>query len=420
MPNNAFYIVEEFLRSNDPQARKNALTALAVMDEDAECIERLGAVAVADADEGVRRRAVEEIVSLPDAALPHATRVLHAGLADEEKGQKAYAALGRLKGLGKSVPAGIPLSPLARLRRAWMMNSYLNPVRNMAYVTRAWKHGLIGAVASLVVLWPFYVLQAQWRKDAAILLPVLLILLAVLTCILATPRTTPINLYLDRKAAFVTETLPPVIFTLPLSILFIVLASTSYSQSGAYLALAASLPLAVGVVRAATLLSFGVVRRRRLNIAFQVCVAVATIFLLVATYNYVIWRDQPSVTWQPEPQIQVYDPDHDGPEPPQVAHSHVYYPQTYANYLGVEAMWVCLLPVAGALALAFASIDKVSPPVRPVAGRRGAVFSGITLGLSLALLAAILLVGRSNPEGVVNINGTFNGLRSLKAARDAK
>jgi hypothetical protein len=418
MPNNAFYIVEEFLRSNDAQSRKNALTALALMDDDKESIGRLGEVALADADEGVRRRAVEEIVSLPEAALPSALKVLRKGLSDESNGQKAYAALGHLKSLGKELPEDIPLSLLSRLKLAWAMSFFLYPVRNnLAYRARVWKPTLIGATIFVALLGFFYARQVKWGQEDYFVYLILMILLCVLTCFFVTQRTTPINLYLDRKMGSLVEIATSVVLSLNASIiLFLIYLLGSYNSDWALFTVVLALPVAVGVTRAATLLSFGVIQRRRPNIALQVCVAVATAFLLLTAFNFYIWQSQPVVKTALEQHISRYDPDGDGPQPVQVS-SYPIGGEVKPEYRAVQALWGCLLPLIGVMALAFASIDKKSPPVQPIAGRAGVAFSAITVGLAIALLATILTVGRTNNTRAVNINDTFEGLKKLSEVR---
>lgn len=413
MTHKALPIVDEFLRSGDAQARKNALTALALMSDDEESVRRLADAALVDPDDGACARAVEEIVSLPEPALQTALNTLRHGLRDEAKGQRAYAALGRLKSLGKHLPKRLPLPLAARLRFAWAMNTFLYPARNLSYRVRALRQSLIGALLSTAILWPFYAIQADWDRQANIIYSILVFLLAALTGVLATQQTTPINLYLDRKAASLVETLASVIFTVPVSLLLLLLAAILglLGPSDDIMAVVFSLMLgvlvAVGVTRAATILSFGVLRRRRANAVFQVCVAVGTVFLLLAALNFYVWRDDTVVATVSEV------PD--------------YYPEELRDrmtmqpsYRIVQALWVCLLPVAFTSAYAFASIDKKSPPVRPIAGRAGVAFGVVTITLSLALLAAIVTVGRKHPAAAVNINATFEGIKALVIAREQK
>jgi hypothetical protein len=417
MPNNAYFLVEQFLRSSDPQSRRNALTALALMDDD-ESIGRLCKVALTDEDESVRKRAVEEIVSLPETALPRALGVLHASLKDETNGQRAYAVLGQLKGLGRVSGEKTGLSLYSRVRLAWMMNSYLNPSRSFTYRVRVWKPALGAAAAFILVLVPFYAMQARWPKENYILYPILIFLLSVLTSILTTQRTTPINLYLDRKAGAFVEIVTPLILSsivwIPIILILTVDGRPGYRYM--FLALMLGVSVTAAVTRAATLLSFGVIRNPRKNSGFQLCVAFAVIFLLLAVVNFVVWSNNPNI--MKEETYTTYDSEHSE------YLTQTGYFQPVEAYGAVEVLWIYLLPLAGALAASLASIDKKSPPVEPVAGRFGVAFSSTTVGLSAALLVAIILVGRHNPAVVndkgtfatVNINGTFEGLKKVLAS----
>lgn len=416
MSNNAFYIVEEFLRSHEPQARRNALSALALM-EDEKSVGRLCAVALGDEDEGVRRRAADEIVSLPDGPLSYAIGVLRDGLQDEAQSQRAYAVLGRLQSLGKRSPGRLELSLLARLRRAWAMNIYLEPTRNYPYRVRAWQPALIGATFFAVLLSPFFGIQAEWAQADYIGYPFLMILLSVLTCIFATQRATPINLYLDRKAAFLVETAAVFIFSLLISALLFLVALLDFfsGEDTQWFSLIFGVPVVAAATRAATLFSFGVVRGRRTNLAFQVCVAFATVFLLLAAFNFFIWQINPRVMTPPVVYQGRYEPDDAVPEAVRAVNTRILYGEVVSQYRAVQSMWVFLLPLAGAAAFVFASVDKKSPPVGPVAGRAGVAFSVAAVGLSAALLGATLAVGRGR-TGAVNLNSTFEGLKRLAAS----
>lgn len=410
MRHNAFYIVDEFLRSDNPQERKNALTALALMADDRQCLNKLVEVALADPDAGAYKRAVEEIESLPDRELDNAMTALEAELGEEFKGQRAYAALGYLKSKGKqrfSFFSGLdlPVSLWARLRLAWAMNAFLYPARTVAFRLRAWKPSLVGALIAVVTLLPFFLIQAKWARDDYLLVPIPVIVLAVLTGVFATQLTTPINLYYDRRVAFLVETLSAMILTLPVTVVLFVF-GLLFTGTEEYVRLLRIvswvmlwLVIVVGVARAATILSFGVTRHRRVNIFIQACVALAVVFLLLTALNFLIWRESPEVV--------------------------AYYtvnrrPVLNYNYAVIQILWVCFLPVALAVASAFASIDKKSPPVSPVAGRAGIPFILLTIGLSMLLLAGVLVVGRRHHRAVaVNMNGLFDGLEKLWAERGA-
>jgi hypothetical protein len=391
MPHSAFYIVEEFLRSRDAQARKNALTALAVLDRDEDTIERLAKVALNDADDGVRRRAVEEIVSLSDEALPRAVKVLQDTMADPSRRQTAYALLGHIKSLGRALPkASSFLSLPARLRLAWAMNKYTYPVRNWPFRFRTWKPALIGATLSyIVVLLSFYKIS-NWETDSYYGMSFSIATLAVTVCAFAIRHTTPFNLYFDRHAAFIVEIAGAMLYSIAaylMLLLFVVPISKQWGDTG-FLVLLIGLPLMIGFTRAATLLSYGVVKHRWTNIAFQGAVSAASIFLLLAAVNFILWKIYPVVGEQQEKTFKL--------EP---------------AYQVMESFWVLLLPIGVAAALSFAMIDNKSPFRHTVAGRLSKYLSYTTILLYVILLTFILGLGRrGSPYRGVNINATFDRL----------
>jgi hypothetical protein len=408
MANSAYDIVDELLRQDSAQVKKNAVTALAVMDDDQTSMRRLAEVALADADEGVRARALEEIVALPDGGFAHAARVLEEGLAEGGQRQRAYAALGYLRSLGRRVPGRVPFSLPARVKSAWLMNPYLYPVRTFPYRVRSWKAALSGSLACLLLLWPLYLVQSDWYPQTAVFGFMLLPLLAVLVCVLATQRTTPINLYHQRKIAFLIEVVTSFLFTIPVAVpLFIILWFFSQgtgryigSAEMAFLALISGIPPAVGLARAATLFSFGVFKGRRSNLLFQVVVAAAMVFLALAAVNFLIWINDPKVgqSWR---------------MPDDVPH---FLDRLTDSYRMLETWWACLPALAVAAAAAFAAIDRKSPPHRPIAGRLGVVASFAAVGLSASLIMCILALGRGNVEKTVNINYTFMRLQAILRA----
>src|SRR3712207_3033598 len=92
-------IVDEFLRYPDPQMRKNAVTALALVESE-KAIRRLVEIALSDSEPQVRKRAEDEILRLDGQQAEWAVEALGAAMKDSERRLLAYAALGRLRSRG--------------------------------------------------------------------------------------------------------------------------------------------------------------------------------------------------------------------------------------------------------------------------------------------------------------------------------
>jgi hypothetical protein len=229
-------------------------------------------------------------------------------------------------------------------------------------------------------------------------------MLAVLAGLLATQHTTPINLYFDRPAGFLAEVagafVSVLLVEIPLLLLFVLYGIRG--DAGHLVALVFGVPLAVGVVRAATLLANGVARSRWLNTFLQVAASGATLFLLLVAVNFIFWKIDPAV-------IDVTKQ----------------YDDVNWLYQMMESLWMVLPPVGLAAAFAFARIDNKSPvpinpfaPARAFAGGWGRAFTYETMLLAVALLAIIWVVGRKDiPHKVVNINTTFERLSAMIAPR---
>lgn len=394
MPHSAFYIVEEFLRSRDPQMRKNALTALAVLGRDEDTIERLTKLALNDADEGVRQRAVDEIVSLSDEVLPRAVKVLQTAMANASWRQTAYALLAHLKSLGRSLPKpGSFLSLPARLRLAWAMNKYTYPVRKWNFRFRTWKASLVGGTLCMAVVFLSFSFSKSiyWKNSAYGGVLFWVPLLSVTASAFVARHATPFNLYFDRAAAFTVEIGVAILYSMATEILLLlwypIIESTPVGGEG-LLALLFGLPFMIGFTRAATLLSYGVLKRRWLNIVFQVAVSTALMFLLLAAVNLIFWKIQPVVGEQQGDYFELKP-----------------------LYQMLESLWLALLPVSVGVALSFAMIDNKSPLRLTRAGRLSKYFSYSIILLAAIMLILILFIGRreNSPRGV-NINPTFDRL----------
>src|ERR1700681_3657975 len=164
MASNALDLVEEFVRSDEPQLRKNALTALAVINNE-ESIRLIVMTALDDVDADVRKRAQDEMFrihgtgSLDDSPASdnkmyyrlqlssRLSRALSEG--NENTQQRAYALLGVLRSKGAFMPKPqiswgsdfwlLIVFIRRRFRLTAGMNPYFYPLRNWPYRIRGWQ-----------------------------------------------------------------------------------------------------------------------------------------------------------------------------------------------------------------------------------------------------------------------------------------
>ena len=89
-------IIEDVLRSGEPQLRRNGAVALAAAAS-RESLARLAGLALDDPDESVRACAEAEIQSLPADSAEHVAGVLFAALEKPAADVRSYALLGRVR-----------------------------------------------------------------------------------------------------------------------------------------------------------------------------------------------------------------------------------------------------------------------------------------------------------------------------------
>lgn len=352
MASNTLSIIEEFLRSGEPQIRRNAITALAVMN-DQDSVRLIIDTALKDPDAGVRRRAEEEILLLDEESQAGVTEALMESLKskDSQSQQLAYAFLARLKSRGMTL-TNVWLPWGSRMRLASSMNLHVYPARKWSYRLRGFRPGLLGTLAGLIFFVP-YVLNVlrpheSWTSFIRFIVATLTILLVgTLLAIFATQYTTPINLQLNRRTALLVEVLITTVCVIVGMYFFYLLISKILQDSPTLrangvdslnqLLLPLHLGLMAGAVRAGTIIAFGRFkvsrhfRSKSLNWVIQVAsgilvgFSVMTIILLIYSLG-------------------------NSPIPLDVR----------------IAAWLSFLATAVGLASAFANVDGEAPPQLPV------------------------------------------------------
>lgn len=336
-------LMEEFLRLGTPQIRKNALTALAVIN-DAESARLIATVAMEDDDVGVRRRAEEESLMLSSKLLQSVNDVFLKALTSPEfqKQQRAYAILGRLKSEGMVMPH--PRMPRGiRMRLAGSMSSYLYPVRSLSFRLRSWQPGLLGTLAGLIPFIVFivnYGLRNESKSYAAIIVSLFsffVLVVGTISAIFAAQFATPINLQLRPIAATLVELIAAFVSMLAggllLSILFGWIPLGFLHNDSVILLFVPLLALLAAVVRLGTILAFGRansfkrLRGKTSNWLIQILAGTAA-GSLIATGLYLMFSLGASRYELP----------------------------------AFKGIWLASLAVAVGLATAFAKIDSEAPP----------------------------------------------------------
>ena len=260
-----FLIANEYLQPGEPQqVRKNAVTALAALD-DHESREILAHNAVTESDPEVRQRMQSEIVKMPREASQKVLALVLRELEVPEKQGTAYTLLGELrnKGLSFTFP---PLPFSTRLRLAKTMRDYLYPNRSFRFHFRAVKGSLLGTLLAWLALLAFC-LSLQSTPDPGIVLVAGCLLAAVVSAA-GTLLASPAGLYADSKGGALLDTLVAGLATLGAAAV-VTLVSFALKSPSPYLWVVTA-PLVGAAVKAGTLGAFGLAKGEWLNRIIQI------------------------------------------------------------------------------------------------------------------------------------------------------
>jgi len=156
MNNNPLEIIIEFLNSETPQLRRNAMTALANL-HDSEAVKYMVQTALTDKDESVRARAEDELANLDEQSLAMLCKDFTARLKDKSERLPVYALLGRLR--AKSLH--LKLESLNWLRIFYLEFSlfkYVYPIRGWKFYLRSVMPAVKAALMAAVVYFIFFTL----------------------------------------------------------------------------------------------------------------------------------------------------------------------------------------------------------------------------------------------------------------------
>jgi hypothetical protein len=270
MNNLATTVVEEFLRSGTPQVRKNALTALSILNNDEETDKLIAETAIFDKDPDVNAQAERYVLSEPrSTAIKSLMRALDGDKPEYQ--QRAYTILGRLRNTGK---VKVPRVRLGWTTWMWLATAAYTsryPVRDWAFRLRGMKPGFFGTLCGGI---PFFIyVWLQFRpldsgESIIFSLSVLLILLlGTLISILGMQFITPVNVHLRREIALLVQMVLSFIVVFSGLLLILIVWSVLTGGGGlnrngrydpfAFLFFVFGFALLVAFVRLGTILAFG-------------------------------------------------------------------------------------------------------------------------------------------------------------------
>jgi hypothetical protein len=267
-------IVEEYMRSAEPQLRRNAITALAAINS-AESISGLVRVTLSDGDEPVVQHAVAELLKLKEESLARAVGELILALEKPLEQQRAYYILGMLYGAGVKVT--LPKQRLSvRLRLDASQRSAHWQARKWKERIRAWKPALYGYLGGMMALVSIVSISIGLNWDSFLPALALCAILGALVAIFSTQGTKPIGHQIDRVASLAVEFGSAACGAFVFVPVFVVLAPLfnlsffgRHTWNWKALAMmgtwALGLGIFVGVMRIGTALTYGSMRTRRGN-----------------------------------------------------------------------------------------------------------------------------------------------------------
>jgi hypothetical protein len=347
---NPVLIARQYVQLTEPPSvRKNALTALAALD-DPEGWAVLADTALTDPDESVRYQAEEELSRLPSQSARKAIEPVLAMLEVPQKGQQAYALLGRLRNRGMEFRLP-PLNLFSRLKLAKALRNDLYPKRGFFFHMRTVKAATLGTLLAWAGTVVFCAALQDIHLEASSVMGYLILgwIIAILLTMIATIYAAPARSYADIIGGALLDIIAAAaaveIFFVAMMLIRAFSKQRLIAQDYELIIIG---PLAGASVRAGTLAAFGIVRKPWANRLLELVVgglcglAVFNLALLHASSDTLLGN-----------------------------------------------VWLMTLPVSFGLAAGFAGIDSQST-LLPVVSRQvrigGLVFAAIALLPPLTLL----------------------------------
>lgn len=354
MKKDALNVVQEFLVSDDPQIRSNAVVALSTIGNE-ESGRHILNVATKDGDADVRQLAEDEFLRLGGST----TGVVQQFVDSMEASNTGavYALLGRLRHRGYQ--GKIVLGNMAKhLRLGFGIFSSLTAAKKKVLYKRSLWPALSGAIVGVI----FCNVAIGWKALDDFSLGEIILVLAMLVgaslviSVLSAQRASPISLYYDRLAGGIIELAWAALWGLLVGLPVAILTGLNEVWSGGYLLLM-SVPLTLIVsVRAGSMLAAGIPSKFGHWLPIVSAAASGALILTVTSLAGSYLGDMQS---------------------------------SYYN-----AMWYALLPSTVALAYVYAAVDREpSGEPEPIAGRQ----AGLIAWTPIALLALGYAMAVVNP-----------------------
>lgn len=271
-----FLIVKEYTQATEPpQVRKNSVTALAILVDDARSRALLAELALTDSDNDVRDQVEAEIAALPSEPARLVLEPVLDDLKHPEKRRAAYALLGQLRNRGVSFLFP-PLSLVNRLRLAISMRDRVYPRRGFGFHVRTLKGVALGLVLAWLMTMIFCVglVGLHFELWSTIGYALVALLISSFLASASTYFSSPARLYADAGGGAMLDMAMAglVAFCSVAIILLLSLLAPNDQSSAPKLIALVIIPLTTAVVRAGTLSVFGITRSGRLNRLLQTVV----------------------------------------------------------------------------------------------------------------------------------------------------
>jgi tetratricopeptide (TPR) repeat protein len=355
-------LMSELLQSNDPQVRRNALTAL-TSTRSAGAYGRIVQAALLDNDPQVREHAEEEMLASGNPPPAGLTNALEDALRSGDLGVPAYALIGRLRSRGLSLELP-PMSPSRRMKFGLALRREGRGPTLLKLIGSA----LLGSIVSLGALFAYVALNERTitildgRSTMELIGAGLLLPLAVVFATWNWWR--PVQRQPDRLTGLLIDLC--ILFlvgaAIGLVVFFTYIHSNDENTTASSLALAiAASACALGAVRVGTLLAHGFSPQPIWNKVAQILAGSATGTLVLTAIAI--------ATDSKLNPVVVVDP-------------------------RAAALWIILLPVLASLAWVFAEIDAcgyVKTRPLPLFGRIGKSLAALIFA-SVAAAAVIPLL----------------------------
>jgi hypothetical protein len=324
-------LVDEFLRSEDPRLRKNAIVALGTIGGQAST-ERLIEIALRDTDPQVREAAQTELIALLGTGEQALLDIYEKSRHDKQRRNEIYALLGRLRACGARVKA-----PRDAMRPAFLLFFTAYPTRGWKFYFRTLPASMGGALATLLIMQLILGVVARSAdlsggvNSDVVTNGVIGAILGVIAAQLAALFTTAYPLHVSTRRGLLVEILyavgPPFLSFGSFVLLYAL--QSGKGEAGVLWPAAILFVVLIASSRALTILASGTAKSRFRNVLISTATGTGGTMIVLTTIIAPLAR--------------------------------------IMGARDLSETWAIFLPMCGALSAAFAAIDaRVATTVRPV------------------------------------------------------